>query len=396
MQACIYISVTPISNSLSDSSTPVLWYVMRHLEMDRFKTWLDAKNVERLGQGDYVIEAFYPYDFLKGRQATNIEVEDDAASQKNSGKASKKKARQPAKKTVVAETHNDFIDIVFLKATANDVQGLVQDKWNKAFRVQLHYLFNPSTKRPATVSIKTMDEFFENCVKYRGRFEIYPSIDGIETKDRVEIKRGVFAGHEASVLKVRHSKGELHLELAVELVSGVMYFTMSDIKPSHVTILNKDTTTAIRNDFIEYTQNKILTIFEHRVKGMTDVDMQRKDIMTLNRLMRYRSYQVEGRSSKAHFTALMLICAHLLKDKSQESSLKEECLHMLEEINRQSASKAVTDTRTYLWIALYISTNDPIYRDACKQYVRDYAPKSPKLRKFVTLMRRGVKVSRNN
>jgi hypothetical protein len=61
-------------------------------------------------------------------------------------------------------------------------------------------------------------------------------------------------------------------------------------------------------------------------------------------------------------------------------------------MNQKSESKAATDTRTYLWIALYISTNDPAYRDAAKRYVQDYDPKSPKLRRFVSLIRRGVKV----
>lgn len=112
----------------------------------------------------------------------------------------------------------------------------------------------------------------------------------------------------------------------------------------------------------------------------------------LNRLSRYRSYKVENHAAKTHFMALMLICAHLRKNTAEEAELKEEVLQLLADINNKSESKAATDIRTYLWIALYISTNDPAYRDASKQYLRTYQPKSRKLREFVRLMRIGKKV----
>ena len=88
----------------------------------------------------------------------------------------------------------------------------------------------------------------------------------------------------------------------------------------------------------------------------------------------------------------MLICAHLRKDTDGEHSLREEVLSLLADINSQSESRASTDIRTWLWIALYISTGEPSYRDAAKQYVKDKQPKSKKLQQFVRLMRVGKKV----
>lgn len=336
---------------------------MKHLDMGRFMGWLEARNSERLDHGLAVIEPFYPYDFLKGSQPANKD----------------------------GETPRDFQDILFLKGTEEDVKSLVDDVWNKAFRVRLHYFLNTMTGRPATVSEAAMNEFFDYCVRYRGRFELCLPIEDIESKDRVEIKKGPFAGHEATVVSVRHSKGELNLELAVELVSGVMSVKMQNVKAHEIVILNKDATSAIRNDFIEYTQNNLLAIYKHRVKVVNDAETRHKDLRMLNRLMRYRYYKVESRAAKTHFTALMLICAHLLKNAEEEAELRTESLHLLADINKQSESKAATDIRTYLWIALYISTNNPVYRDACKQYLRIHEPKSKKLREFITLMRKGKK-----
>ena len=341
-----------------------VWYVMKHLDMNRFKGWLETKNLERLDKGQSVIEPFYPYDFLK--------------DSRTAGKDS--------------ETPDDFFDILFLKGTEDDVQALVDDEWNKAFRVRLHYLLNTLTGLPATVSEAAMNDFFDNCVKYRGRFELCLPVNDIESKDKVKIVKGVFAGHEATVTDVRHSKGELNLELAVELVSGVMSVKMRDVKADDIVVLDKDATSAIRNDFIDYTQNNLLAIYRHRVKEVNDDETRRKDLRMLNRLMRYRNYRVESRTTRTHFMSLMLICAHLLKNSDAESALREEVQQLLADINRQSESKAATDIRTYLWIALYISTADPVYRDACKQYLRVRQPRSKKLREFITLMRKGKKV----
>ena len=383
----------PDHHTSKDLTGKPMWFVMKHLDMKRFKTWLEVKNTERLAHDDAVIESFYPYDYLKERKETNQVVPLTEMEKKFMAfKARGKRVVIPETKTVVAETQNDFQDLVFLKATEDDVQALVEDEWNKAFRVRLRYLIDPATLQPAKVSNVAMDKFYANCVKYRGYFELSPPIDQIEKKDRVEIKKGVFSGHEAFVVNVHHSKNELRLNLAVQLVSGIMNITMLDVKPQDVVLLNKTSVDAIREDFMSYIQDKLLTVYEHRVKARNDAQTRLKDSATLSRLFLYNTYNVDGRAAKSHFKALMLICAHLRKDTDGEQSLREEALSLLADINSQSESKASTDIRTWLWIALYISTSDPTYRDAAKQYVKDKQPKSKRLCQFVRLMRIGKKV----
>jgi ribosomal protein L24 len=230
------------------------------------------------------------------------------------------------------------------------------------------------------------------CVKYSGQFEITAPISSIETMDKVRIISGPFAGHEATVSRVQLSHGAIHLDLAIELLSGVMNIRMSHVDKSKVTILNRDAASAIRNDFIEYTQNHLLTILRHRIRRETDATVNRRDADMLTRLYRYRFHEVKNESARNHFLALMLICAHLCHYSTDELRLRDKVQEELNEINQRSESKAATDTRAYLWIALYISTRNPVYRDAAKQYVRDYQPKSSKLRSFVTLIRTGRKV----
>jgi hypothetical protein len=331
---------------------------MTHLEMKLFMERLKSENAVRLSRGEAIIEPFYPYDFLKDKEGG---------------------------------VSNDFANIVFLKTTEDDISNLVSSQKDLAYHQRLrHYLDTNGAK--AIVSDKMMQEFLDACIKYHGSFEITPPISSIEVTDKVRINSGPFAGHEASVERVQLSHGAIHLNLAVELLTGVMNIRMSNVDKKKVTILSHDAADTIRTDFIEYTQNHLLQILKHRVDREQDSDVNRRDADMLTRLYRYRHHEVKNEAARNHFLALMLICAHLCRYAADEKLLREKIQENLAEINLRSESKATTDTRAYLWIALYISTNNPEYRDAAKQYVRDYQPKSPKLRSFVSLIRKGRKV----
>lgn len=341
---------------MDNSANTTEWYVLTHLEMKRFKEWLLAENVKRLDQGLSVLEPFFPSQFF-----------DDS---------------------ILAE---DFARLVFIKGTKDDIEELRGVEASLGRRIRLMPYKNTEGEW-AVVPGKMMDTFINECLKHRGYFEIAPSIDGIEAMDRVKIKTGPFAGCEASVVKVRHAKGDIQMEVAIELVHGVLNVKMSNVSRNDVDILNRSAVDAIRADFIDYTQNHLLEILEHRVKGKDDMKLKQKDLAMLARLFRYSRHQVEGESARCHFLSLMLICAHLIRSKQEELTLKTAAQEALAEINRRSESKAATDTRAYLWIALYISTYDPAYREAAKQYIREHQPKSPKLRRFVSLIRTGKRV----
>lgn len=323
--------------------------------MKRFQEWIKAENAHRLSEEKAIIEPFFPSDFLK-----------DAVS-------------------------DDFSNILFLKATKADIDSLVNDPLNAASSKPLRYYYDTEGQH-ATVSDQMMQHFLQACMDYGGRMKIIPPISSIELKDKVKIISGSFIGYEASVSGIKFSHGAIQLDLDIQLVSGVMTIRMCDVKKNQIQILNRESGDAIRTDFIEYTQNHLLQILEHRVKRVDDEAVNRRDADMLTRLYRYRYYEIKNEAARNHFLALMLICAHLCRYTADEMRLREKVQGSLSEINQRSESKAATDTRAYLWIALYISTHDPVYRDAVKKYVRDYQPKSPRLRSFVSLIRIGKKV----
>lgn len=333
------------------------WYVMTLQDLRLFRKWLKDENARRLMSDNPIVEPFYPSDYLRSDK----------------------------------DLCDDFSNYVFLKATENGIKGLMEDLRASGSSIRLrHYL--DTDNNLATVPNRVMQEFLDACIKLQGKFEITPPISSIEPLDKVLIKSGPFSGTEALVLHVQFSQGTIHLELAIQLVAGVMNIRMNDVDKKQIDILNRQSTDAMRADFIEYTQNNLLLILEHRVKRTSDYTVVRRDANMLTRLYRYRFYEIKNEAASLHFLALMLMCAHLCRHAEEEACLRGKALDALVRLNSRSESKAATDTRAYLWIALYISTHDPAYRDAAKQYIRDHQPKSAKLRRYVALIRKGVKV----
>lgn len=362
--------MTSLQHEVKKHDESERWFVMTHYDMKRFKEWIVAENVRRLSQGKVVAEPFFPSDFLRGE---NVEGSLELASVDARAIAS------------------DFAHFVFLKASEATIEEIVTADAQHSNYIHLRY-YTDTDGRKAVVPSRFMQDFFDACLQHRGFFEIIPSLAGIEAMDKVEIKTGPFAGQQASVVRVQHVKGEIQLDLALELVNGVMNIRMCNVDSRHVSILNRSTVDAIRKDFIEYTQIHLLTILEHRVKGVKDEAVMQRDMAMLTRLFRYRDHHVENQAAQLHFLSLMLICAHLCRYAEEERKLTELALDSLAEINKKSESKAATDTRAYLWIALYLATRNPQYRDSAKQYVRDFQPKSDRLRRFVRLIRTGKKI----
>ena len=429
---------------------------MTHLEMARFQKWFSNVNAMRLRDGLPVIQTFYPYDFLRGRIRDTRETA-DAKQQKT---------------TVKADAHVEFRRFVFLKATDKDIRDLVYSKENLDSFIRLRRYLDP-TGHQALVRDAVMREFFQACLDYRERFELSPSLEGVKALDKVKIISGPYKGYEATVVSIKLVNGKLDLRLAIPMVHGQIDIHRKNVSAKEVVPLNPSDASALRADFIRYTQDSLLDILSARAAALekaerahrrpsssspvppsgsvplssvsggspagspaspsgssplssvsggsaagspasssgsaplngpvsggfaagfppsSDLSLYRRHAELLTTLYRYRDYEIQNPSAEAHFTALMLICAHLCQDAKGEKELQQRALAQLEAINAKGPAKAATDTRTYLWIALKISTGDPQYRDLAKDYIRTKQPKSPQLRQFVTLISKKVRL----
>ena len=403
----------PLSPATADD-TVSRWHVMTHLEVDQFRKWFDYVNAERFRNNESLIRPFYPYEFLRGRLSDTPDTTPNA--------------------------HRVFRRFVFLKATEKDVNELVYSAANLQSHVRLRRYLTPSGTQ-AFVRDDIMEEFLQACVAYRDRFELAPSNDDIAVMDKVKIKSGIYKGYEATVVRAKLHKGQLILDLAIPMVSGQIDIHMNGVSARDVKPVNPAGINALRADFIRYTQSQVLDILSRRAAQLERAERERKkaipgqpslaasltlterqkvelkpfleDSDMLERLLRYRGYEITNRSANAHFQALMFICAHLCKDTLTEQSLLTTVLSLLNSqfsilnsqlpsnpsSNHQSSiishpshlSPLTSDSDAYLCIALKVATDDPAYRDAVKEYIRTRHPKSRHLIAFASLIRKPLR-----
>ena len=377
---------------------------MTHLEVEQFRKWFDFVNAERFRNNEPLIRPFYPYEFLRGRLDNKTNA------------------------------HRVFRHFVFLKGTEKDITELVYSAANLQSHIRLRRYLTPAGKQ-AFVPDDMMEEFLQACVAYRDRFELTPPDDTIAVKDKVKVKNGIYKGYEATVVRAKLHKGKLILDLAIPMVTGQIDIHMNGVSARDVTPLHPAGINALRADFIRYTQNQVLDILTRRAAQLEQAERERKqaaaerrslaatltlterekvelkpfleDSDMLERLLRYRGYEITNRSANAHFQALMLICAHLCKDTRTERSLLTKVQSLLNPstlhpspstpnpspltLHQSRPSTLASDTDAYLCIALKVATDDPAYRDAVKEYIRVRQPKSRHLLAFTSLIRKSVR-----
>ena len=375
---------SPYTSSPAQTERPrIQWFVMTFVEASYLLNWLSSINVVRLSptsseddtlqraeKSKNVITTFYPYEFLRNRETKTIQ--------------------KPA------EEDSDlafrlFRHIIFIRTTKADAARLVASKDNLDYPIRLRF-YQDTDGHAAVVPDRMMDDFISACIRHNGSFRLVPSIHKVKATDKVRIEEGPFEGQEATVTKVVKSRRQITLELNIPLVNGALNIRLENVKRHQVAILGDDKSETIRADFIDYTQRHLLTILANRIHRVQDRERCRRDAEMLDHLYRFRSYEVDGDAAQTHFLALMLICAHLCKDATGEKELTDQALERLAAINTKSESRANTDIRTYLWIALYIATGETDYSRLAKRYVQERQPKSRHLRRFVNLIRKGRKV----
>lgn len=137
------------------------------------------------------------------------------------------------------------------------------------------------------------------------------------------------------------------------------------------------------SDMVYDAQQKLLAIFRRKVNNKETEATRQQDEKTLQTIFDNRSLVLSEGAMSRHYLALMLICARMINE--------EKALHQyialvnaeLNDLSRIRESKAATDSRAWLHIAMFIATGKPHWRNQVKAYIKKYEPKSTYLRQFV-------------
>ena len=371
-----------IASEMQKTEDRPSWFILTTLDPKDTEEKLKQEMTAREGVNPVLCQYFIPYQYLKRRMANDSSSEDATDED-----TSFYNPKNHTKVTANNEIRSVLRRYVFVRAKEKDLVAFLKEDWNCAGRNKVQFFYDKRRCR-VVVPDRMMAQFIGACTDYKLRFELWPSIDDIEKKEEVILNTTPFKGEKAYVLEVVHTKDGLNLTLGINLFSNTMLLRLPHVGEKDI-IRQKTTEKQIDVEhLIDNTQRRLLTILSRVVNRKQTEDTRKRDAALLDTLYNYRYHTFSHVAANRHFLALMLICAHLRHDAVGQMELAAKAQKELDEILAKSGDKSATDTRTYLQVALYLSTGNPQYREEAKEYVKTHEPKSESLRRFVRLIRK--------
>lgn len=330
------------------------WYVLTTNNPQRAKEHIEAWNLaaERVQPGNY-LTSFIPYTFM-----------DSCVFEQNTMKDK-------------LSIRSVLFRYLFIKGNPVFIENLIKVV-NQSVKDRMFFLYGDPGK-VATIKSSDMKWLIRVCSNDNGAFDLPLTKADIQVGNEIPLRNTPFDTGNAKYKIVGYTKKKDHLyTVQIEL-------TMFNVTFKKLFVDFKDVPDdANLSELVGSTQERLLGVFLRMVNNKQLESEKHKDEQVLGSLLGNRNVDFPIGAMHRHFLALMLICAQLLKDGEKKTVLQKQVENELAEISKLRESKAATDTRAYLHIAMYIATKSPIYRELAKAYVKEHNPKSPYLRKFIS------------
>ena len=362
-------SVQP-SNRQNLSNRQINWFLLTCYSPKDAERGLQRENMQRTAEGHQPYDIFVPYQFLRSHLPDALPT---AKTQQTDGEHSNQ---------IRAALHR----YVFVRADEDELAASLRQPWNQVeHRLQF---FHDRQHQRVSVPADEMDLFMQACADERLKFEVFPSVDEVESGEEVVLTATPFRGRTARIVSRQHTTKGTRLTVEVELFGSTVSLRMYDVHDEDLHYNTIDTRRQRSQDSKLVTQflRTLLDILSRRINDKETPESRKADAASLDHIHHFRHHPITSDVLHRRFLAVMLICAHLRHDAFATQDLTAEVTRELDAINAQSESRAATDVRAYLHLALYLATGIPQYRAAAKQYVRDHAPHSEDLRRLLSLL----------
>ncbi len=207
------------------------------------------------------------------------------------------------------------------------------------------------------------------------------SLSDLKKGDEISLDGTPFAAegdeHRKCIVRsITRKKGGL-IELRVET-------TLFNVRFSNLTITLEDGGASKKaSDQVYDVQQRLLAIFRRKTNNKETDATRQQDEKTLQAIFDNRSLVLPEGAMSRHYLALMLICARMMNDEKALQQYTGLVNAELIDLSRIRESKAATDSRAWLHIAMFIATGKPHWRNLAKAYIKNYNPKSTYLQQFV-------------
>lgn len=349
---------------LTTGNDIVCWYVMKHLAPERIERWLQEYSISNDDGCQLLYEYFIPFRFLSRITIYQKDRMKGNASQQSTDEYNK--------------LRDDLHDFVFIRTTSQGIRMLLSSGWNRTARVRLRH-YRDRQGQAITVSEKLMRPFIEILCEQRIRFSIGIPVDTAAHNDLVTINNGLFKGHMAYIVDVLHTAEGISLTLGINMFGGMKSLRLPGFREEDVS-MKKDVNDIIGTRFITNIEERLLEILSHRLSKPQSEEIMKQDAATLNQIYHYSYVSISQPDVRRRFKALMLICSYLRYDEQACQTFSTAVQEELDTIPND-----ITDTRTYLMIALYIVQRNVQLRTAAKEYIQQTPDCTPVLRRMMTL-----------
>lgn len=203
------------------------------------------------------------------------------------------------------------------------------------------------------------------------------SVGDLRVGQKINLSKTPFgeSNQEGTIQSVKRKRGGM-VELRIEV-------TLFNVKFSNLLITFENNDGGSSSRLVYDSQQKLLAIYRRKVNAKETEASRKHDDQMLQDILRTANLAFPDGAMKRHHLALMLICARLMDNADALRQFTGMVKGQLAELAPLRESKAATDSRAWLHIALFIATGEPQYRDLAKSYIRIHNPKSTYLIQFV-------------
>ena len=290
---------------------------------------------------------------------------------------------------------DDLHNFVFIQASAERVNAIVKSEWNVKSRLRMYH-YRDTEGRFVTIPDMDMRRFIRTLQNHHLNFFLDQPIGDYAVGDKVILQMEPWVGKVAEVKEVKVRKDRVSMTVALNIFNRMTSINFPDIGFGDVKFVDEEKGRLLSGNPITNYEEEIIDLLSHRFSHKHSDEVAESDRLRLKRLSAYSHIYVEDADDQARFTALKLICAYLRTDRSRKERYTQEVMALLGLENGQHSSvtdetqeglQALSFTAAYLMTALFITTRNPRYRDAVKDY-RHSHPECPDiLRRFHSIVK---------
>ena len=364
------------------TDTSKRWYVMIHQKPQWIEAMLHKDSRGELSVGE--TEQLPPYEFFVPFQFMRPSVGD--------------------------ELRNDFRTFVFINASEWRIQKIVNAEWNVKSHLHLHH-YRDTNRRPVIISDREMQQLRDTIMNRQLKAFFGQPVGDMAVGDTVILQFDPWQGKMGKIEKIAYKKEHLLMTVGINIMGGAKSVKFEDLRDGDVIFADREKERLLSGNLIQNFENEMVNILGHKYREKSEEKMQ-KDRSRLLRMLAYANIRIVDEDDQKRFTALMLICCHLLFEKEARARYLAQLQQWLslDPVNRQpstvnpqpstvncqpstvncklsTVNYPQTPTEAYLMVALFICTRNPKLRDAAKLYCKTHPDCPDIIRRLLSKVR---------